>query len=88
MLEQDDGENWSQSTRASRGVVSRGYRHHLAMGLGHDEVMTDAAGAARVETAISEHAQRWLYRNWMDWMTADDWADLKANRSPLPQGRV
>lgn len=88
MLEQDDGENWSQSTRASRGAVSRKYRHHLAMGLGHDEVLYDERGAARVETTISEHAQRWLYTNWMNWMSADSWAEIEANRPALPKGRV
>lgn len=88
MLEQDDGENWSQSTRASRGVKARSYRHNISMGLGHDEVLTDNSTVSRVETTISEHAQRWLYRNWTDWLTADCWADLKANHAPLPQGRV
>lgn len=88
MLEQDDGENWSQSTRASRGAVSRTYRHHLAMGLGQDEVLYDERGAARVETTISEHAQRWLYTNWMNWMSADSWAEIKANQPALPKGRV
>lgn len=88
LLEQDDGENWSQSTRASRGVKARSYRHNLAMGLGQDEVLTDNSSVSRVETTISEHAQRWLYRNWMDWLTADSWAELRANHSPLPTGRV
>lgn len=88
MLEQDDGENWSQSTRASRGVKSRGYRHNMMMGLGQDEVLTDASGTRRVETTISEHAQRWLYTNWMNWLAADNWAELKANHPTLPQGRV
>lgn len=88
MLEQDDGENWSQSTRASRGVKARSYRHNMSMGLGRDDVLTDNSTVSRVETKISEHAQRWLYRNWTDWLTADSWADLKANHAPLPKGRV
>ena len=88
MLEQDDGENWSQSTRASRGVKARTYPHHMAMGLGQDEVLTDASGTPRVETTISEHAQRWLYANWMNWLTADNWAELKANHPSFPKGRV
>ncbi|MEG3807313.1 SRPBCC family protein, partial [Aerococcus mictus] len=88
MLEQDDGENWSQSTRASRGVKARSYRHNMSMGLGHDDVLTDNSTVSRVETKISEHAQRWLYRNWTDWLTADSWAELKANHAPLPKGRV
>jgi hypothetical protein len=58
------------------------------MGLGHDEVLYDERGAARVETAISEHAQRWLYTNWMNWLSADSWAEIKANHPALPKGRV
>lgn len=88
MLEQDDGENWSQSTRASRGVKARTYRHNLGMGLGLDEMQMDPSGQSRIETTISEHAQRWHYQAWTDWMTADSWADLKANRKPVPTGRV
>jgi nitrite reductase/ring-hydroxylating ferredoxin subunit len=88
MLEQDDGENWSQSTRASRGVKSRAYRHNISMGLGHDEVLTEGSTVSRVETTISEHAQRWLYTNWMNWMTADSWADIKTNHPAQPKGRV
>ncbi len=89
MLEQDDGENWSQSTRASRGVKARAFPHHMAMGLGHDEVLTDeVSGQSRIETTISEHAQRWHYKSWTDWMLSDSWADLKANHTPVPKGRV
>jgi len=88
MLEQDDGENWSQSTRASRGVKARTYRHNLTMGMGHDMAEKDAPGQSHIETAINEHAQRWLYRAWTDWMTADSWADLKENHAPVPEGRV
>ena len=35
LLEQDDGENWDQSTRATAGVVARRYPLNFAMGLGH-----------------------------------------------------
>lgn len=89
ILEQDDGENWSQSTRASRGVKARTYPHHVTMGLGHDEMLVDeGSGQARIETTISEHAQRWHYQSWTDWMVADSWPDLKANHTPVPKGKV
>jgi len=88
ILEQDDGENWSQSTRASRGVVSRTYDHNLQMGLGHDEMLEDPSGQKRIETSINEHGQRWTYQAWTDWMAAESWADLKANHTPVPTGRV
>ena len=86
-LEQDDGENWSQSTRASFGVTSRNLGHNVSMALGQDQVTVEN-GQSFIETSINEHAQRWLYRAWSDWMAARDWADLKANHSPAPTGRV
>jgi phenylpropionate dioxygenase-like ring-hydroxylating dioxygenase large terminal subunit len=88
LLEQDDGENWSQSTRASRGVASRKLGHHIQMGIGHGQVATGPKGEAYVEGLIAEHGQRWLYRAWTEWMTARDWAELKANHSPAPTGTV
>lgn len=88
LLEQDDGENWSQSTRSARGAVGRTYRHNLAMGLGQDEVMTDPSGQSRIETTINEHGQRWTYQAWTDWMAADSWADLKQNHTAVPTGTV
>ena len=87
ILEQDDGENWSQSTRAGRGVASRKLGHNLQMGLGHGEVEAEH-GQPYIEGPLSEHGQRWLYQSWTDWMVAKDWPDLKANHSPVPKGRV
>jgi phenylpropionate dioxygenase-like ring-hydroxylating dioxygenase large terminal subunit len=88
LLEQDDGENWSQSTRSARGVGAQKLGHQLAMGLGRDEVILGDAGEHYLETTISEHGQRWFYRGWTEWMAARDWADLKANHSPVPEGVV
>lgn len=88
LLEQDDGENWSQSTRASRGRVSGRLGHTLQMGLGRDQVSTHPEGQRFVETQVNEHGQRWLYRAWVDWMCAESWTELKASRTPAPQGRV
>jgi Ring hydroxylating alpha subunit (catalytic domain) len=88
LLEQDDGENWSQSTRSSRGVSSRKLGHTIQMGLGRDEAIAGEAGEHYIESSISEHGQRWLYRAWTEWMAARDWADLKANHTPPPAGVV
>jgi phenylpropionate dioxygenase-like ring-hydroxylating dioxygenase large terminal subunit len=87
LLEQDDGENWSQSTRASYGVASRKLGHVLQMGLGKDTV-SDELGQKYIESPVSEHGQRWTYRAWTEWMSARDWPDLKANHSPAPEGRI
>jgi len=88
LLEQDDGENWSQSTRSAGGVATHKLGHHLSMGLGHDEVITGGNGEHYIESCVSEHGQRWLYRAWTEWMAARDWADLKANHTPPPTGIV
>ena len=88
MLEQDDGENWSQSSRSSRGLVSRTLGQQLSMGLGHDEARAGPSGERYIETCVNEHGQRWFYRGWRDWMVARDWAELQAARTPPPQGTV
>ncbi|WP_430420962.1 aromatic ring-hydroxylating oxygenase subunit alpha [Phenylobacterium sp.] len=88
LLEQDDGENWSQSTRSARGFASRALGQNLQMGLGHDEVKVGAGGEHYIDGLISEHGQRWLYRAWTEWMSARNWAELKANHSAPPVGTV
>ena len=91
LLEQDDGENWSQSTRARPAASPAGElgQHIGRWGSGHDEVTVDAETAQRyIEGLVSEHGQRWLYRAWTEWMAARDWAELKANHSPPPTGVV
>jgi len=84
MLEQDDGENWDQSTRGVRGVVSGRYPLNYTMGKGHGEMIRDEQGPPRIDGLRSEHGQLWTYRAWSEWMAADSWADLKANHSRLP----
>jgi len=88
LLEQDDGENWSQSTRASVGFSSRQLGQTLKMGLGHDQVTVDEHGQRVIDTRINEHGQRWLYRSWTEWMAARNWTELQAFHSPAPEGVV
>jgi 3-phenylpropionate/trans-cinnamate dioxygenase alpha subunit len=88
LLEQDDGENWSHSTRGARGVVSKTLPLNFQMGLGRDEVLVDPSGQTRIETVVNEHGQRWTYQAWQDWMMADSWAALKANHTQPPEGRI
>jgi hypothetical protein len=88
LLEQDDGENWSQSTRAAAGYSSRKVGAALLMGLGRDEVSVGEGGQQFVEGYVGEHAQRWFYRSWTEWLAARDWAELEATRSPPPTGAV
>ena len=88
LLEQDDGENWSQSTRSSEARSSQTLGHNLKMGIGKDEVITGENGEHYIETCVSEHGQRWFYRGWTEWMAARDWAELRANHSAVPEGIV
>jgi len=88
LLEQDDGDNWSQSTRSARGVSSRRLGQNLSMGLGQDDVTIDASGERYIDTCVNEHGQRWLYRAWTEWMAARDWAELQACHSAVPVGKV
>jgi len=88
MLEQEDGENWDQSTRGTVGTVARRYPLNYSMGLGRGEIIEDELSPPRIESSsVTEHPQLWHYRNWAQWMAAENWADLKANH-PLVHGTV
>jgi hypothetical protein len=88
MLEQDDGENWGESTRGTMGTIIRKHPLHYAMGIGHGELIREEeTPAPYVLPPVNEHAQLWLYRAWSEWMAADSWSDLKANHSK-PEGTI
>jgi phenylpropionate dioxygenase-like ring-hydroxylating dioxygenase large terminal subunit len=84
MLEQDDGENWDQSSRATRGVVARRYPLNFQMNMGNGAPSEPAEGPAYIDTNINEHAQLWTYRAWAEWMDAENWAALKRDRTSAP----
>ncbi len=88
LLEQDDGENWGESTRGMKGVISKRYPINYSMGLGHGEVIDDETGPPHIESTINEHPQLWLYRAWSEWMAADSWSQLRESHSPVPEDRV
>ncbi|MBV1879313.1 MAG: Rieske 2Fe-2S domain-containing protein [Pseudomonadales bacterium] len=88
LLEQDDGENWSHSTRGSVGAVTGQRPINFSMGLGLDKMTADVSGQNHVKSVVNEHAQLWLYRAWQDWMAADDWAQLRDKHSLPPDGVV
>jgi phenylpropionate dioxygenase-like ring-hydroxylating dioxygenase large terminal subunit len=89
LLEQDDGENWSHSTRGAKGSFGQGLPLNYAMGLGADQMQSASDGQSGIETVVSEHAQRWLYNSWQEWMLADSWQDLMASHAmPPTQGTI
>ncbi|HZR83442.1 MAG TPA: SRPBCC family protein [Candidatus Binatia bacterium] len=81
VLEQDDGENWSQATAQSRGVASRRVKHLVNMGLGRGRIVKEH-GLARIEGLTSEHGQRWTYHAWAEWMKGTSWDALRAATTP------
>jgi phenylpropionate dioxygenase-like ring-hydroxylating dioxygenase large terminal subunit len=88
MLEQDDGENWGESTRGANGVVSRRFPLNYSMSIHRGDVIDDEYQLPRVETPnVNEHAQLWYYRSWAEWMAAESWDDLRAIHS-IPEGNV
>ena len=88
VLEQDDGENWSHSTRGAKGTFSKTLPLNFSMGNKADQVSQDPSGQSCIETVINEHAQRWTYQSWQDWMAAENWPELIANHSQPPTGEV
>ena len=87
LLEQDDGENWDQSTKGTRGVVASRYPLHYAMGLGHGEFIDDERTPPRIDAFVHEHYHLWQYQAWAELLTAPTWADWQANHS-RPEGRL
>jgi phenylpropionate dioxygenase-like ring-hydroxylating dioxygenase large terminal subunit len=81
LLEQDDGENWAQSTMTTTGLANRRLPQLLNMGLGHGEVKKEH-GLARIEGTTNEHGQLWTYHAWAQWMRGLSWPELREATSP------
>ena len=88
MFEQDDGENWDQSTYGTRGNVARRYDLGYVMALGHGLIVEDEMGPPRIEVAYNEHAQLWMYRCWAEFMAAPDWKYLREHHSQPTPGTI
>jgi 3-phenylpropionate/trans-cinnamate dioxygenase alpha subunit len=81
VLEQDDGENWSQATAQTRGIASRRMKHLLNMGVGQGKIIKEG-GLARIEGLTSEHGQLWTYHSWAQWMKGLGWDELAKATTP------
>lgn len=68
LFEQDDMENWEQSTLASLGAVARRYPLNYQMGLGHERPVRDGTAPDRFEGLVNEINQRGFYRRWAELM--------------------
>lgn len=62
MLEQDDGENWSQVSASSRSSLARTMEFNYQMGLGHERYHEDLPGL--VGNATGELTHRSFYTRW------------------------
>jgi phenylpropionate dioxygenase-like ring-hydroxylating dioxygenase large terminal subunit len=78
MFEQDDGENWDQSTLAAQGTISQRYDLNYSMALGRGNLIDDGASPPRIDTLTNEHCQLWMYRVWAEFMAAESWPVLRA----------
>ncbi|SER49829.1 aromatic ring-hydroxylating oxygenase subunit alpha [Lentzea albida] len=81
MLEQEDGENWAQSTLQTKGLQSREVPQLLKMGLGTSEVVKED-GLAFMDAPINEHAQLWTYHAWREWLRNPSWEELRERTIP------
>jgi len=88
LLEQDDGDNWIQGTKRTRGVLARKLPFNYQMNLGHGQPHAIDGRSVYIDDHTNEHAHLWLYRSWADWMDAESWPDLKANATPVPTEAV
>lgn len=81
VLEQDDGENWAQATMQTHGLASRRVTQLVNMGVGRGRVIHEQ-DLHRIEGLTSEHAQRWTYHAWSQWVQGLGWSELAAATTP------
>jgi 3-phenylpropionate/trans-cinnamate dioxygenase alpha subunit len=65
-LEQDDMNNWFQSTQTALGVIAKKYPMNLQLALNHEE-----------EASVNETGQRSIYHRWAKLMDAPSWSAIK-----------
>jgi 3-phenylpropionate/trans-cinnamate dioxygenase alpha subunit len=83
-LEQEDGENWAQSTMQTRGTASAKIPQLLQMNLRRGKVVHDSDGLdpPYIECSINEHGQLWTFASWVEWLTGCDWDELRERTTP------
>lgn len=85
ILEQDDGENWSQCSSASRGFVSRTRLNNLQMAAGLEYESEEFPG--RLAPVYSEMNGREFYRRWLDLLVDERPVDFPSAASRGRPGR-
>lgn len=74
MTEQDDMENWTYASAASRGTIARRHPYNYQMAMGFENPQDVVPGL--VTDDFNEQNQRGMYRRWIEFMEAASWADL------------
>ena len=77
-FEQDDMDNWRNSSEAGRSVIGRRYLQDLSMGKGHETSSTDLPGVM-IPRTHGEINQRSMYARWQEFMNADGWSDIRVD---------
>lgn len=77
MTEQDDMENWSYASSASRGHIARLHPYNYKSGLRSGKKDALVPGLAADQPITSEQNPRMLYRRWAQFMDAKSWDELK-----------
>ncbi len=85
VFEQDDGENWGESTNGTKSALIRKYPLNYAMNVGKGEVIRDENSPPHIAGGDNEHPQLWYYENWTKWMAAENWAELNSMQEK-PEG--
>ena len=75
ILEQDDGENWTEIQKILRGHKARQTLFNAQMGIGNDR-HDDPDLPGKTNYVYSEMAARGFYGRWQEMMMAESWADL------------
>jgi 3-phenylpropionate/trans-cinnamate dioxygenase alpha subunit len=75
LLEQDDMDNWRNSSEAGRSLVARKTPNVISMGAGHEWDNPELPGLS-VPNTFSEINQRSMYKRWQEFMDAKSWGDI------------
>lgn len=80
MTEQDDMENWSYATAASKGPVARRLPYCYQQGLGHWKYADSPRGALVTDGSMNDANALTLYGRWAQLMEAESWDELAPTR--------
>lgn len=83
MTEQDDLENWTAATEASRGAVSRRFPYNYQQGLRYSRPCPDLPGAVTCGERESEQNQLIWLKRWSEFMEGRTWDQLM-HRTAVP----